>query len=55
MEITPDTEDHGKAVVTEDMGEPKRREEISFDGLLKALSDLAKGQKEMLDEIKMSN
>jgi len=53
LEITPDTKDRGKAV--EDMGEPKSKEEIAFDNLLKALSDLAKGQKEMLDEIKRQN
>lgn len=55
MEITPDPKDRGKVVVAEDMGEPKSREEITFDRLLKALSDLAKGQKEMLDKIKVQN
>lgn len=48
LEITLDTEDRGKALIIEDMGERKRREEVAFDSLVKALSDLAKGQKEML-------
>lgn len=55
MDITPDTEDRGKTAVVEDMGELKSKEEMAFDSLLKALSDLAMGQKEMLDEIKMQN
>lgn len=56
MEITPNMEDRGKAVVAdEDMVEPKCREEMDIDNLLKALNDLAKGQKEMLEEIKMQN
>ena len=55
MEITPDMEDRGKTTLVEDMGEPKSREEMTFDSLLKALSDLAKGQKEMLDEIEIQN
>jgi len=56
LEITPDTEDRGKAVVAEeDMGEPKSKEGMAFDILLKALNDLTKGQKEMLEEIKMQN
>jgi len=56
LEITPNTEDRGKAVVAkEDMVEPKSKEEMVFDSLLKALNDLAKGQKEMLEEIKMQN
>ena len=37
------------------MVEPKSREEMAFDNLLKVLNDLAKGQKEMLEEIKMQN
>ncbi len=53
LEITPDAEDGGKAVVAEeDMVEPKSREEMAFDSLLRALSHLAKGQKDMLEEIK---
>lgn len=55
MEITLDIEDRGKVVVKEEMGEPKRKERFAFDSLLKVLSDLEKGQKEMLDEIKMQN
>jgi len=55
LEITPDTKDMGKAVVAKNMGDPKSREEMAFDSLLKALNDLVKGQKEMLDEIKMQN
>lgn len=43
MEITPDMEDRGKTAVAEGMGEPKSREEMAFNSLLKALSDLAKG------------
>jgi len=47
--ITQDTEDKGKAVVVEeDMGEPKIKEDMAFDSLLKDMNDLAKGQKEML-------
>lgn len=53
LEITPDTEETGKIVVREEeMIEPKSREEMAFDSLLRALSDLAKGQKDMLEEIK---
>lgn len=55
MEVTSDTNDRGNTAVAEGMGEPKSREEMALDSLLKALSDLAKGQKEMLDEIKMQN
>jgi len=36
----------------EEMIEPKSREEMAFDSLLRALSDLVKGQKDMLEEIK---
>jgi len=44
LEITLDMEDRGKAVVgEEEMTEPKSREETTFDSLLRALSDLAKG------------
>lgn len=44
LEINPYMEDRVKAVVEEEeMVEPKSREEIAFDSLLRALSDLAKG------------
>lgn len=46
-------EDRGNTVVEEDMGEPKSKEEMDFNILLKAVSDLATRQKEILDEIKM--
>ena len=53
LEITPDKEEREKVVAREEeMAEPKRREEMAFDSLLRALSDLAKGQKDMLEEIK---
>lgn len=39
----------------EEMTEPKSREGMAFDSLLRALSDLAKGQKDMLEEIKSQN
>lgn len=53
LEITPDTEEKGKTVVgQEEMTEPKSMEEMAFDSLLRALSDLAKGKKYMLEEIK---
>lgn len=48
-------EDLGKGVVEEDMGEPKSREEIAFDSLLKALRNLEKGKNDILDEIKIQN
>jgi len=45
-------EEKGKTVAgEEEMAEPKSREEMAFDSLLRALSDLAKGQKDMLEEI----
>jgi len=31
------------------MGEPKSREEMAFDNLLRALNELGKGQKEILE------
>ena len=55
MDITPDTEDQGKELLVEDMGEPKGKEEIVFDSLMKAINDLAKDKKDMLNEIKMQN
>lgn len=55
MEITPDIEDHGKTTVEKDMEEPKIKEEMAFDSLLKALSDLEKREKEILDAIRMKN
>lgn len=56
IEITPDTEERRKAVVgREEMTEPKSREEMTFDNLLRALTDLAKGLKDMLEEIKSQN
>jgi len=42
LEITSDTKEHGKAVIVEDMVEPRSKEDMAFDNLLKALSDLAK-------------
>lgn len=49
-------EKNGKAVAKEEeMIEPKSMEEMAFDSLLRALSDLAKGQKDMLEEIKSQN
>ena len=48
MEITLDTEDQGKEVLVEDMGEPKGKEEMVFESLLKAMNDLAKAQKTCL-------
>lgn len=55
LEITPDKEACGQAVVVANMGEPKHKEEVAFDSLLKALNDLDKEQKEMLVEIKQQN
>lgn len=53
LEITLDMEERGKAVAEEEeMAKPKHREEMDFDSLLSALSHLAKGQKDMLEEIK---
>lgn len=53
LEITPDTEQRGKTMAREEeMTKPKSKEEMAFDSLLRALSDLAKGQKGMLEEIK---
>lgn len=43
LEITPGTKDHGKTAVAEYMGEPKSREEMASDSLLKVLNDLEKG------------
>ena len=49
-------EDRGKAVAgEEEMTEPKSKEEMAFNSLLRALSDLDKGQKNMLEEIKSQN
>jgi len=46
--------DRGKIVAEEEeMAEPKRREEIAFDSLLRDLSDLGKGRKDMMGEIKL--
>jgi len=55
LEITLDTEERRKAVIVEDMVETRSKEGMAFDSLLKALNDLAKGQNEMLDEIKQQN
>jgi len=56
LEITPSTEERGKAVDgEEEITEPKSGEEMRFDSLLRALSVLAKGQKDMLEEIKSQN
>lgn len=53
LEITPYTKDKGKATVgEEEMTEPKSKEEMAFNDLLWALSDLAKGLKDMLEEVK---
>jgi len=53
LEITPDMEEKGKTVAgEEEMTEPKGREEMAFNSLLRALSELAKGQKDMLEGIK---
>jgi len=53
LEITPDMGGKGNTVAGEEkMTKPKCREEMAFDSLLRALSDLAKGQKDMLVEIK---
>eukprot|EP00253_Pinus_taeda_P027821 PITA_27821 len=42
-------EDRGEAMVEEeDMVEPKSTEEMAFDSLLRALNDLAKGQKDIV-------
>lgn len=52
LEITPNTEERGKIVAgEEEMTEPKSREEMAFNSLLRALSDLAKGQKDKLEKI----
>eukprot|EP00253_Pinus_taeda_P002190 PITA_02190 len=37
------------------MGEPRIKEEATFYSLLKALNDLAKGKREMLEELKLQN
>lgn len=53
LEITPDMEEKWKTVAREEeMTEPKGREEMAFNSLWRALSELAKGQKDMLEEIK---
>ena len=55
LEITPDTETPGKAIVVANIGESRSKEEATFHNLLKALNDLAQGQKEMLEELKQKN
>ena len=53
LKITPDTEERGKTMAgEEEMTETKSREEMAFNSLLRALSELAKGQKDMLEEVK---
>ena len=42
-------------MIVEAIEEPKGKEEMGFDSVLKALNDLEKEQREMLNEIKMQN
>lgn len=55
LEITPGTKTIEQEVVGVNMGEPTRKEEATFNSLLKTLNDLEKRQKEMLEELKQQN
>lgn len=55
MEITLDLEACGKIVMVAEIGELRSKEDVAFDRLLKALNEVARGQKELLEEIKYKN